>query len=62
MLAVARNIVSTNRWVHEGKWQTAIGVDVCGKTLGLMGFGAIAKTWPGGPEASVCRCWPMTPM
>lgn len=43
MLAVARNIVSTNRWVHEGKWQTAIGVDVCGKTLGLMGFGAIAK-------------------
>lgn len=43
MLSVARNIVSTNRWVHEGKWQTAIGVDVCGKTLGLMGFGAIAK-------------------
>ena len=43
MLAVARNIVSTNRWVHEGKWKTAIGVDVCGKTLGLMGFGAIAK-------------------
>lgn len=43
MLAVARNIVCTNRWVHEGKWQTAIGVDVCYKTLGLMGFGAIAK-------------------
>lgn len=43
MLAVARNIVSTNRWVHQGMWKTAIGVDVCGKTLGLMGFGAIAK-------------------
>lgn len=43
MLSVARNIVSTNRWVHEGKWQTAVGVDVCFKTLGLMGFGAIAK-------------------
>jgi D-3-phosphoglycerate dehydrogenase len=43
MLAVARNVVCTNRWVHEGKWQTAIGVDVCYKTLGLMGFGAIAK-------------------
>ena len=43
ILAVARNIVSTNRWVREGKWQTAIGVDVCGKTLGLMGFGAIAR-------------------
>ena len=39
MLAVARNIVSTNRWVHEGRWQTAIGVDVCGKTWpdGLWG-------------------------
>lgn len=43
MLAVARNIVCTDRWVHEGKWQTAIGVDVCYKTLGLMGLGAIAK-------------------
>lgn len=43
MLAAARNIVSTNRWVREGKWQTAIGVDVFGKTLGLLGFGAIAK-------------------
>lgn len=43
MLAVARNIVCTDRWVREGKWKTAIGVDVCGKTLGLMGFGAIAK-------------------
>ncbi len=43
MLAAARNIVLTDRKVHEGKWQTAIGVDVCNKTLGLMGFGAIAK-------------------
>lgn len=43
MLAVARNIVTTNRWVHEGNWKTAIGVDVFGKTLGLLGFGAIAK-------------------
>ena len=24
MLAVARNIVSTNRWVHEGRWQTCL--------------------------------------
>lgn len=43
MLAVARNIVCTDRWVHAGKWQTAIGVDLCFKTLGLMGFGAIAR-------------------
>lgn len=43
ILDVARNISRTNRWVHEGKWQTAIGVDVCYKTLGLIGFGAIGK-------------------
>lgn len=43
MLSAARNIVLTNRWVREGRWQTAVGADVCGKTLGLMGFGAIAK-------------------
>lgn len=43
MLDVARNISLTNRHVHEGKWQTKVGVDVCFKTLGLLGFGAIAK-------------------
>lgn len=43
MLAVARNIVCTNRWVMQGKWQTAVGTDVCGKTLGQLGFGVIGK-------------------
>lgn len=43
LLSVARQITYTNRMVHEGRWQTAIGTDVFGKTLGLLGFGSIAK-------------------
>lgn len=43
LLSVARQITYTNQMVHEGRWQTAIGTDVFGKTLGLIGFGSIAK-------------------
>ena len=43
MLSVARCITATSKGVSAGVWKTAIGVDVCGKTLGLVGFGAIAK-------------------
>ena len=43
MLAVTRNIVIANNRVRNGEWKPAIGVDVCFKTLGIFGFGAIAK-------------------
>lgn len=43
LLAVARQISYTDRLVHSGKWQTATGTDVYGKTLGLLGLGAIGK-------------------
>ena len=43
ILSACRNIVSCNNNVHSGKWKTAIGVDVCNKTLGVLGYGAIAK-------------------
>lgn len=43
MLSVARCITATSKGVSAGVWKTAIGTDVCGKTLGLLGFGAIAK-------------------
>ncbi len=43
MLAVSRNIVIAHNRVANGEWKPAIGVDVCYKTLGLFGFGAIAK-------------------
>lgn len=43
IIASCRNIVRCNNNVHSGEWKTAIGVDVYKKTLGVMGYGAIAK-------------------
>lgn len=43
LLAVARQISYTDKLVHSGKWQTATGTDVYGKTLGILGLGAIGK-------------------
>ena len=43
MLAVCRKICRSAELVHQGIWKSYIGEDVCKKTLGLIGFGAIAK-------------------
>jgi len=43
ILAVSRNIVLANNNVKRGEWKPVVGQDVCYKTLGLIGFGAIAK-------------------
>ena len=43
MLAASRNIVLANNNVRRGEWKPVVGEDVCYKTLGLLGFGAIAK-------------------
>ena len=43
MLAVARRIVEIDRDVHSGKWPRAMVTQLCGKTLGLIGMGAIGK-------------------
>jgi len=48
MMAVARRIPEAERYVHEGRWKTwgpmtLLGVDIQGATLGLVGFGRIAK-------------------
>ncbi len=43
MLACARKVLIADRNVHAGDWKTVTGVDVYAKTLGLLGFGAIAK-------------------
>ena len=43
MLDCARNISLGNKSVHDGVWKSVMGVDVCEKTLGVMGFGAIGK-------------------
>lgn len=43
MLSVARKISHSSALVRQGVWKSHIGEDVCGKTLGLLGFGAIAR-------------------
>lgn len=43
ILNISRGISITNERVHKGEWRTFIGQDVFEKTLGLIGFGAIAK-------------------
>ncbi len=46
MLAVARRVVELDRWVRDGHWRQNLstgffGVDVQGKTLGIIGMGSI---------------------
>jgi D-3-phosphoglycerate dehydrogenase len=43
MLDVARKISFAASRVKDGLWERVIGTDVCYKTLGVIGFGAIAK-------------------
>jgi len=43
VLNVCRGVSLTNSQVREGKWKIYIGRDVHAKTLGLIGFGAIAR-------------------
>jgi D-3-phosphoglycerate dehydrogenase len=42
MLAVGRRIPTLDRELREGKWTRGFGVQLEGKTLGLVGLGAIA--------------------
>lgn len=43
MISLSRNIVIANNRTRAGEWKPVIGLDFCYKTLGLIGFGAIAK-------------------
>lgn len=43
ILNISRGISLSNTRVHSGQWKSYIGKDVYKKTLGLVGFGAIAK-------------------
>lgn len=43
LLAVVRKIPSLDRDLKAGKWDRVPTVDVCGKTLGILGFGAIGR-------------------
>ena len=43
LMAIARNIPAENLQVRQGGWQTTVGVDLRGKTLGLLGLGNIGQ-------------------
>lgn len=43
MLAVARRLKENNARILAGDWRAAGGMDLCGKTVGLIGFGRTAK-------------------
>jgi len=43
MLALARQIPTADEAVHQGKWPRYSGITLEGKTIGIMGLGAIGK-------------------
>jgi len=43
ILASARHIVTENKSVRSGGWQQAVGTDLRGKTLGVLGLGRIGS-------------------
>jgi D-3-phosphoglycerate dehydrogenase len=43
LLALARKIPAGDRAVRAGRWPRAVGVELAGKTLGIVGLGQIGK-------------------
>lgn len=43
LMALARNVVTENGNVCSGGWQTIVGVDLKGKTIGIVGLGRIGS-------------------
>jgi phosphoglycerate dehydrogenase-like enzyme len=43
IVALARGILANDRAVRAGKWRPTIGLGLDGRTLGLVGFGAIGQ-------------------
>ena len=43
ILAVMRGIVAEDRALQQGRWQTTLGFELAGKTLGLLGLGRLGS-------------------
>jgi phosphoglycerate dehydrogenase-like enzyme len=43
MLALARNLTIHDRAVRGGKWSRTVGIELEGKTLGIVGYGAVGR-------------------
>lgn len=44
LLAIARHVVAESASLREGNWQKQVGVDLKGKTIGIVGLGNIGST------------------
>jgi phosphoglycerate dehydrogenase-like enzyme len=54
ILALARGIVTEDRAMRDGRWQTGVGVDLAGRTLGVLGLGRL-----GGRVAAIGQAFGM---
>jgi phosphoglycerate dehydrogenase-like enzyme len=43
ILAAMRHIVAEDRALQQGRWQTTLGIELAGKTLGLLGLGRLGS-------------------
>jgi phosphoglycerate dehydrogenase-like enzyme len=43
ILATRRHVVAEDRALREGRWQTTIGTDLAGSTLGVLGLGRLGR-------------------
>jgi phosphoglycerate dehydrogenase-like enzyme len=43
ILGLARNLAVENEGFHNGRWQTTVGTDLAGATLGLLGLGRLGS-------------------
>jgi phosphoglycerate dehydrogenase-like enzyme len=41
ILAVRRHVVAEDRALRDGRWQTTVGTDLAGSTLGVLGLGRL---------------------
>lgn len=57
IMALCRHIPSDQASLRFGGWQTSLGIDLAGKTLGLVGFGRVGRV-----VARYARAFDMTPL
>ena len=63
MLSLARQIPAANNYVHAKKWENPAepyvsmrGIELAGRTLGIIGMGAIGKSLAGRSWATIPAC------
>lgn len=55
IMALRRKLLSGNRGVREGDWTKEIGNETVGSTVGILGFGAVGKTFAKLLQGFGCR-------